>query len=73
MKEEINMITIYKKSGSIAQTDNRSNEIELRGLSTDTKPSASDNKDLANGTLFVEIDTGKFYAYDLENDEWKEI
>ena len=67
------MITIYKKSNSIAQTNQRSNEIELRGLSTDTKPSASDNKDITNGTLFIEINTGKIFAYDLENNQWKEL
>ena len=42
---------------------------ELRGLSTDTKPTEGIN----NGCVFIEIDTGKLYMYDEENEQWKEI
>lgn len=38
---------------------------EYRGKSTDTKPSG-----VANGTTFLEIDTGAKYMYDEENGEW---
>lgn len=37
----------------------------LRGLSTDTKPSGK-----INGSTFKEIDTGKVYKYDEDNDTW---
>lgn len=36
------------------------------GLSTDTKPTT----DLANGSIFIEIDTSKAYFFDEENKEW---
>ena len=48
--------------------------VELRGLSTDgEKPTEIGNKTIQNGSIFIEIDTGKMYMYDLENEEWKEI
>lgn len=59
------MITIYRKEGAIKDKQ----EVELRGLSTDTKP----DENVENGTLFIEMDTGKIYMYDLENEEWKEL
>ena len=46
---------------------------ELRGLSTDTKPTIIDNKIIGNGSVFVEIDTGKIFFYDLDGKAWKEI
>lgn len=38
------------------------------GLSTDEKPVA----DVANGSIFIEIDTSTLYFFDLDNTEWKE-
>lgn len=39
------------------------------GLSTDVeKPS----ENIANGSCFIEMDTGKLYFYDLENSAWLE-
>lgn len=38
--------------------------VGFRGLSTDTKPKAS------NGSVFFEMDTGKGFYYDGEHDEW---
>ena len=63
------MITIFKKDGSTEEQQ----EIELRGLSTDEKPTKVDNEDIPNGTAFIEMDTGKIYMYDLENEQWKEL
>lgn len=59
------MITIYRKEGATYDKQ----EVELRGLSTDEKPT----EDVSNGTIFIEMDTGKIYMYDLENEEWKEL
>ena len=59
------MTTVYRKEGAVKDKQ----EVELRGLSTDEKPT----EDIVNGTVFVEIDTGKIYMYDLENEEWKEL
>ena len=47
--------------------------VELRGLSTDEKPTELTGSDIANGCTFIEIDTGKIYFYDLENELWKEV
>lgn len=45
---------------------------ELRGLSTDTKPTSIGDKEIGNGSVFVEIDTGKIFFYDIESKTWKE-
>ena len=41
---------------------------DIRGLSTDTKPT-----NYPNGSTFVEMDTGKVFIFDTENEEWKEL
>lgn len=43
--------------------------VELAGLSTDAKPTAG----LATGSLFLEVDTGKIYAYDEVGGDWTEL
>ena len=53
------MISMFTKKDDI---------VELRGLSTDEKPT-----NYGNGSIFLEIDTGKLYLFDAENQEWKEI
>ena len=42
----------------------------FEGLSTDTKPTATDYSDLANGSTFLEMDTQTLYFYDEESDVW---
>lgn len=42
---------------------------EFHGLSTDTKPL---NKSIDNGSIFYEIDTGKTFRFDKENNIWLE-
>lgn len=66
------MISIYQKNNSITRRDGETKEIELRGLSTDTKPTQLDNKDIVNGTVFIEIDTQKIYFFDETSKTWKE-
>lgn len=51
------MITV---SNSIPPTYN--------GLSTDEKPV----EDVENGSAYMEMDTGKLYLYDAENETWRE-
>jgi maltoporin len=58
------MVTMYSKKGMI---------VELRGLSTDTKPTKLGNKDIENGSVYIEIDTGSIYMYDGNAKQWKEI
>ena len=64
------MITIYSQK----DLDNDGKmEVELRGLSTDEKPTIVKKATIDNGSTFIEIDTGKIYMYDLEHEQWKEI
>lgn len=66
------MITLSKKNTKLLFKGNVE-LIELRGLSTDPKPDTYNNKTINNGSVFIEIDTGKIYMYDLENKQWKEV
>ena len=65
------MITISKIELSKVKEDKII--CELRGLSTDEKPTYFDKKTIDNGSIYIEIDTGKIYMYDLENATWSEI
>lgn len=67
------MVTINKVENYITQPNGTFIQGELYGLSTDTKPTEMQGKYIANGSTFIEMDTGKIYLYDLENQEWKEI
>ena len=67
------MISIYDVRNNKIEPDETKITVELRGLSTDTKPTEVNNKTIDNGSTFIEIDTGKIYFYDLENEEWKEV
>lgn len=67
------MISIYKKENSKLTNEEDLVTMELRGLSTDEKPTEINNKVVDNGSMFIEIDTGKIFLYDLENEEWNEI
>jgi len=60
------MISIFEMKASAKTSKNITSE--LRGLSTDTKPT-----DVDNGCIFIEMDTGKIYFYDAENKQWKEF
>lgn len=69
------MITISEtgKSRGIGKT--KKTILELRGLSSD-KISLSDKIDkfnIDNGSIFIEIDTGKIYMFDLDSTTWSEI
>lgn len=61
------MISMYKNN-NVNNVENGSREVEYRGLSTDTKPTK-----VENGSVFIEIDTGKLFIYDKENEQWKEV
>ena len=52
----------------ISMFNKKDNVVELRGLSTDTKPT-----DVGNGSIYIEIDTGSIYMFDAQNKLWKEI
>ncbi len=46
---------------------NRGHVNEYYGLSTDTKPT-----DAPNASTFYEMNTGKLYLFDKENQAWRE-
>lgn len=67
------MLTVHKNDNvKIIENGEVKSTVELRGLSTDTKPTKIGNKVIDNGSVFIEIDTGKIFFYDLENEQWKE-
>lgn len=63
------MISVYSKNGLRTKGEEEVSSVELRGLSTDEKPTTG----IENGSMFIEMDTGKIYLYDLENEQWREI
>lgn len=67
------MITLFKEEKTNIGEEETKITVELRGLSTDEKPTEYDGYIIDNGSTFIEIDTGKVYMFDLENEEWKEI
>lgn len=67
------MITIHTIENTRIMPNEDRISVELRGLSTDTKPTEVANKKVDNGSVYIEIDTGKVYLYDLENEQWKEL
>lgn len=70
------MITISKNENTKIKGEDRYILAELRGLSTDTKPVVYDediDTYIDNGSIFIEIDTGKIFMFDLDNEQWKEI
>ena len=67
------MVSIYKSDNVKITEDGELISAELRGLSTDTKPTKIGDKELANGSVFIEIDTQKISFFDGENKQWKEV
>lgn len=67
------MVSIYKTDNIKVTEEGGIVSAELRGLSTDTKPTEIDGKEIANGSVFIEIDTQKILFFDAENKEWKEV
>lgn len=67
------MVTIYKDENDRLQWDSTYTQLELRGLSDDDKPTVIEGKTIANGSVFIEIDTGKVFMYDLSTQTWKEV
>ena len=66
------MTTIYSTQQFRKNEEKEFITVELRGLSTDTKPTEIDNRYVDNGSVFIEINTGKIFFYDLDSETWKE-
>lgn len=65
------MVSIYSKKVDIQ--DETINILELRGLSTDIKPTTINGEEVGNGSVYIEIDTQKVYFYDADSQTWKEV
>lgn len=48
----------------------KSDDIELRGLSSDTKPTEWNGKPIGNGSSFFEIDTQEVKFFDASSQTW---
>ena len=64
------MVTIYNIKKNSFKEGKPYLLLELRGLSTDNKPTKINNSIIDNGSVFIEIDTHDVYMYDLENETW---
>lgn len=64
------MITVFKTEKSYELNKEL---VELRGLSTDNKPTELNGKPIANGSQFIEINTGKVFLYNEQSEEWTEV
>lgn len=67
------MISISKSSVDEIRSNDEYMIFELRGKSTDTKPTEINGKTIDNGSTYIEIDTGKIYMYDLSTETWNEV
>lgn len=67
------MISIFKNTNVRTTKNGEASSFELRGKSTDEKPTTINDKVIDNGSAFIEIDTGKVYLFDSENQEWNEV
>ena len=62
------MVTIH----AITNVDgDATKSYEFCGLSTDSKPTQIDGKDIETNSLFWELDTDKFYYFD--GSTWQEV
>lgn len=69
------MVTISGTGKSRGFGRNKKTILELRGLSTDKSELVDEVNGIKfdNGSVFIEIDTGKVYMYDLDTTTWSEI
>lgn len=65
------MVSIYKIENTNITPNDSYISAELRGLSTDGKPTEANGKKIANGSVYLEIDTKKLYFFDADSQEWK--
>lgn len=67
------MITIQKIDKTEVSPSGNTILAEFRGLSTDEKPTTAGGKNIDNGSMFIEIDTGKIYLFDKSGSQWVEM
>lgn len=64
------MVTLYKNDNVKNTTEGRKTFCELRGLSTDTKPTEINGYTIGNGSVFIEIDTQEVFIFNETTQEW---
>lgn len=64
------MVTLYKNDNVRNTTEGQTTYCELRGLSTDTKPTEINGYTIGNGSVFIEIDTQDVYIFNETTQEW---
>ena len=67
------MVSIYKTDNIKIEDNDFLSGVELRGLSSDAKPTQIGNKKIGNGSVFIEIDTQKILFFDADSNTWKEV
>lgn len=66
------MVSLFKTYKTRVEEDKIYNVVELRGLSTDSKPKVIDGVNVDNGSVFIEMDTQNIYMYDITSTgTWK--
>ena len=63
------MVTKASDPGLFLEGVAVSGSADLRGLSTDNKPTTN----IPNGSTFIEMDSGKVYMWDAGNEQWRLI
>ena len=46
---------------------------DLRGISTDTKPTAANGDNVPHGSTWINMDDGSVFMYNKNNDTWYEM
>ena len=64
------MVTLYKNDNVRKTTEGQTTFCELRGLSTDTKPTEINGYTIGNGSVFIEIDTQEVFIFNETTQEW---
>lgn len=67
------MLTILKEDSKKLKEKEGYVMVEIRGKSTDTKPTETDGLKIDNGSIFIELDTQSLFFYDLDSQTWKGV
>ena len=67
------MVSIFKTDNVKITEEGKIIYCELRGLSTNTKPTSIGDAKIGNGSVFIETDTQKLAFFDEDSQTWKEV
>ena len=65
------MVTIFKVEKKEMTKEGEKMIADIRGLSTDDKPTEMDNIKIGNGSTFIELDTQALFFFDESTKTWK--